>query len=104
MNNLCDHATKHQLASAEELARHELAKKIHYATGNGDALIHSLMEFVNGDIPDARACHIHSATVELAVMGGYLPQDYPGAASRIHPAAIAAANEDNPRPKNPKSP
>ena len=56
------------------------------------------MEFVNGDIPDAKACHIHAATVELAVMGGYLPQDFPGAASRIHPAAA----KDSPRPKTPK--
>ena len=98
-----EHTTKQQLASAEELARHDLAQKVHRATDHGDALIHSLMEFVNGDIPDAKACHIHSANVELAVMGGYLPQDYPGAASRIHPAATAIANgEDNPRPKKPK--
>ena len=98
MNNLCEHTTKQQLASEEELARHELALKVHRATDDGDALIHSLMEFVNGDIPDAKACHIHAANVELAVMGGYLPQDYPGAASRIHPAAA----EDKPRPKKPK--
>ena len=91
-----------QLASAERLARHNLALKVHYATHDGDALIHSLMEFINGDIPDARASHIHAATVELAVMGGYLPQDYPGAASRIHPAATASNGEDNPRPKKPK--
>ena len=87
MNNLCDHATKRQLASAEELARHELAQKVHRATGDGDALIHSLMEFINGGIPDAKACHIHAANVELAVMGGYLPQDYPGAAARVYRAA-----------------
>ena len=94
---------KQQLASEEELARHELALKVHYATGRGDILVNCLVEFVNGDIPDAKACHIHAATVELAVMGGYLPQDYPGAASRIHPAATSAANgEDSPRPKKPK--
>ena len=94
---------KDDALSEEEAARHELALKVHRATHDGDALIHSLMEFVNRDIPDAKACHIHSATVELAVMGGYLPQDYPGAASRIHPAATAAANgEDNPRLKKPK--
>ena len=79
--------TKQELASEEELARHELALKVHRATGDGDLLIDSLVDFINGDIPGARACHIHSANVELAVMGGYLPQDYPGAASRIHPAA-----------------
>ena len=82
-----ERATEHQLASAERLARHELALKVHRATGDGDLLIDSLVDFINGDIPGARACHIHSANVELAVMGGYLPQDYPGAASRIHPAA-----------------
>ena len=90
-----DRATKQELASAEELARHELALKVHRATGDGDLLVNSLVDFVNGDIPGARACHIHSANVELAVMGGYLPQDYPGAASRIHPAA--ADGERKPR-------
>ena len=90
-----DRATKQELASAEELARHELALKVHRATGDGDLLINSLVDFVNGDIPGARACHIHSANVELAVMGGYLPQDYPGAASRIHPAS--ADGERKPR-------
>ena len=86
-----DRPTEQQLASEERLARHKLAKKVHYATGDGDALIHSLMSFVNGDIPDAKACHIHAANVELAVMGGYLPEDFPGAASRIHRAATTAA-------------
>ena len=83
--------TEQDLASEERLARHNLAKKVHYATRNGDALVHSLMGFVNGDIPDAKACHIHAANVELAVMGGYLPEDFPGAASRIHRAATTAA-------------
>ena len=86
-----DRPTEQQLASEERLARHNLAKKVHYATGNGDALVNSLMGFVNGDIPDAKACHIHAANVELAVMGGYLPEDFPGAASRIHRAATTAA-------------
>ena len=95
MNAIRERATEHQLASAERLARHELALKVHRATGDGDLLIDSLVDFVNGDIPGARACHIHSANVELAVMGGYLPQDYPGAASRIHPAA--ADGERKPR-------
>ena len=94
--------TRPDALSAEEAARHRLALKVHYATGDGDILVNCLVEFVNGDIPDARACHIHAATVELAVMGGYLPQDYPGAASRIHPAAVADADENNPRPKKPK--
>ena len=93
-----ERATEHQLASAERLARHELALKVHRATGNGDLLIDSLVDFVNGDIPGARACHIHSANVELAVMGGYLPQDYPGAASRIHPASADGER----MPRNPK--
>ena len=93
-----ERATKQELASAEELARHELAQKVHRATGDGDLLINSLVDFVNGDIPGARACHIHSANVELAVMGGYLPQDYPGAASRIHPAAANAER----KPRKPK--
>ena len=87
MNAICEHTTEQCLVSAERLARHELALKVHRATGDGDLLINSLVDFVNGDIPGARACHIHSANVELAVMGGYLPQDYPGAASRIHPAS-----------------
>ena len=87
--------TEERLVSAERLARHELALKVHRATGDGDLLINSLVDFVNGDIPGARACHIHSANVELAVMGGYLPQDYPGAASRIHPAS--ADGERKPR-------
>ena len=93
-----ERATEHQLASAERLARHELALKVHRATGDGDLLIDSLVDFVNGDIPGARACHIHSANVELAVMGGYLPQDYPGAASRIHPASADGER----KPRNPK--
>ncbi len=91
-----------RLASAERLARHELALKVHHATGNGDILVNCLVEFVNRDIPDARASHIHSAAVELAVMGGYLPEDYPGASSRAHRDATAAATEDNPKPKKPK--
>ena len=95
MNAICEHTTEHRLVSAERLARHELALKVHRATGDGDLLINSLVDFVNGDIPGARACHIHSANVELAVMGGYLPQDYPGAASRIHPAS--ADGERKPR-------
>ena len=90
--------TEERLVSAERLARHELALKVHRATGDGDLLIDSLVDFVNGDIPGARACHIHSANVELAVMGGYLPQDYPGAASRIHPAAADGER----KPRNPK--
>ena len=90
--------TEENMVSAERLARHELALKVHRATGDGDLLIDSLVDFVNGDIPGARACHIHSANVELAVMGGYLPQDYPGAAARIHPAA---ANGER-TPRNPK--
>ena len=91
-----------RLASAERLARHELALKVHHATGNGDILVNCLVEFVNRDIPDARASHIHSAAVELAVMGGYLPEDYSGASSRLHRDATAAATEDNPKPKKPK--
>ena len=87
--------TEENLVSAERLARHELALKVHRATGDGDLLIDSLVDFINGDIPGARACHIHSANVELAVMGGYLPQDYPGAAARIHPAS--ADGERKPR-------
>ena len=90
--------TEENLVSAERLARHELALKVHRATGDGDLLIDSLVDFVNGDIPGARACHIHSANVELAVMGGYLPQDYPGAAARIHPASADGER----KPKNPK--
>ena len=91
-----------RLASAERLVRHELAQKVHHATGNGDILVNCLVEFVNRDIPDARASHIHAAAVELAVMGGYLPEDYPGASSRAHRDATAAATEDNPKPKKPK--
>ena len=98
MNAICEHTTEQRLVSAERLARHELALKVHRATGDGDLLIDSLVDFVNGDIPGARACHIHSANVELAVMGGYLPQDYPGAAARIHPAAADGER----KPRNPK--
>ena len=95
--------TRSDALSEEEAVHHELSLKVHYATGRGDILVNCLVEFINGDIPDAKACHIHAATVELAVMGGYLPQDYPGAASRVHRAATdAARGEDNPRPKKPK--
>ena len=96
--------TRSDALSEDEAARHELALKVRRATGNGDSLISCLMEFVNGDIPDARACHIHSAEMQLAVMGGYLPQDFPDAASRLHPSATSASNaEDNPRPKKRKA-
>ena len=53
--------TRSEALSAEEAARHRLALKVHYATHDGDALIQSLMEFVNGDITDAKTCHIHAA-------------------------------------------
>ena len=98
-----DLVTRSDALSEEEAARHELALKVHYAAGRGDILVNCLVEFVNGDIPDARASHIHSARLQLAVMGGYLPQDFLGAATRIHPAATAASAADNPCPKKRKA-
>ena len=98
-----DPITRPDALSQEEAARHRLALRVHRATHDGDILVNCLVEFVNGDIPDARASHIHSAGLQLAVMGGYLPQDFPGAATRIHPAATAANSEDNPRPKQRKA-
>ena len=98
----CEHITKEQIASEQEIVRHNLARFVNKITNNCETIAQKYQDFVNGEYPDAKPYLIHSAATNLAIMAGQLPEDTPGSAIRVAPAPDANADgEDTPKPKKP---
>ena len=92
----CDHITRSEMLSEQELVRLKIARRVNQLTHDGDELIDFMLDTVRGEYPDAKHHHRQNAARDLAVMSGQLPQDTPGSPARV------VREEDMPKPKTPK--
>ena len=92
----CDHITRSEALSEQELVRLKIARRVNQRTNDCDELIDFMLDTVRGEYPDAKHHHRQNAARDLAVMGGSLPQDTPGSPARV------VREEDIPKPKTPK--
>ena len=98
----CNHITKEQIASEQEIVRYNVMRLANQITNNGETILRKYQDFVDGEYPDAKPYLIHSAATNLAIMAGQLPEDTPGSPIRVHPAPDADAHaEETPKPKKP---
>ena len=74
----CEHITKEQIASEQEVVRLNIMRLANQITNNGATLVQKYHDFINGEYPDAKPYLIHSAMRDLSVMSGQLPEDTPG--------------------------
>ena len=96
----CEHITKEQIASEQEIVRRNLMRFVHKITNNCETIAQKYQDFVDGEYPDAKPYLIHSANTYLAIMAGQLPENTPG--SPIPVVHAAADHEDAPKPKKRK--
>ena len=94
----CEHITKEQIASEQEIVRYNIMRLANQITNNGETILRKYQDFVNGEYPDAKPYLIYKAATNLAIMAGQLPEDTPGSPIRVAPDADV---EDNPKPKKP---
>ena len=95
----CNHITKDQIASEQELVRLNIMRLANKITNNGETILRKYQDFVNGEYPDAKPYLIYKAATNLAIMAGQLPEDTPGSPIRVAPDDAHA--ESDPKPKKP---
>ena len=88
----CEHITKEQIASEQEVVRRNLMRFVNQITNNCETIARKYQDFVDGEYPDAKPYLIHSANTYLAIMAGQLPEDTPGSPIRVAPAAAPDAD------------
>ena len=97
----CEHITKEQIASEQELVRLNIMRLANQITNNGETIVRKYQDFVNGEYPDAKPYLIYKAATNLAIMAGQLPEDTPGSPIRVAPVADDAHAERASKPKKP---
>ena len=97
----CEHITKEQIASEQELVRYNIMRLANQITNNGETILRKYQDFVDGEYPDAKPYLIYKAATNLAIMAGQLPEDTPGSPIRVAPVADDAHAERAPKPKKP---